>query len=97
MTPDVTACDEMLVGSGDRSFDFSFKKSGIPLSNGGCVCLVTYKGEMQMALSALNLKHSVIFILESLVHPQNCTPLSTYWVNVEFAQSNFVLKLVNCK
>jgi len=34
-------------------------------------------------------------MLEGLKRPQTCTPLSTYWVNDDFAQSNFVLKLVN--
>jgi len=36
-------------------------------------------------------------MLEVVKHPQNCTPLSTYGVNDDFAQSNFVLKLVNWK
>ena len=55
------------------------------------LCSVAYKGEVERALSALNEEHRIIFMLESLVHPQNCTPLSTYWVNDDFAQSNFVL------
>jgi hypothetical protein len=63
----------------------------------GDVCLFAYKGEVESALSALNWDHWIIFMLQGLKQSQNYTPLSTYWVNDDFAQSNFVLKLVNWK